>query len=728
MFESLRSAVDLRATADEKYARLRDLVNNLGIKVTLDAGFSSEASYDGHTIRIMHPDYLEKEYGMSARGAEEASIFLLTHELAHVMFSPPVQRWLGAMNRKYTALGYNWDKMFGCLDAVEDVIVDTKMSIKYRGVKEYQVLGRKNLYKHLLDDGKQNPRDNTLLAAFMDVQAGVKGTLRPEQEAKYNVVANELQAAKKAATIPGTTDGEEYAVRIYEAVWGKPDPTAGTPEQGQGQSQKQKGEKGDASNNKGSQSGGTQTEDADDNGDADDGSDTGDTGDTEDSDAGEDDEPGDKGDVGNDADADSSDGGTDEGDGTGESDGDSGTEKETGSSEPDSPESGTKSRNNKSDKLNKTPDREDKGKAEYNDGKPIRLDMTKAYNDCGKKYNDSTPDANFNTDIFGNGNNCTAYQHARSIHGAKTIYNRLVKEVEDGVDLKVGYVETKGNRCINKYYPTDEVRAKAMELTRRLKTIMQNETMAYSNRHNSGRFDTNALTRLAANDPTVFKQKDTKTEGGVAVTLLLDASGSMGCNTIAVGRMAYIISTALVNNGIPVKVMSHTTQGRIAGGCTMLCCHKDWDEKTPDGLSAYRSTGANRDPAAVFLAGTELMLRPEEKKLLVVLSDGQPADGASSSYSMGRPVYIDGRDGVLRTKRVINGLRASGVRTVGIYWETNDALHMLKDAIDDGETNEYINDNVFKQMYGNDFMVCNSKEWEGFPAKLTRALTNLFNR
>jgi len=297
----------------------------------------------------------------------------------------------------------------------------------------------------------------------------------------------------------------------------------------------------------------------------------------------------------------------------------------------------------------------------------------------------------------------------------------MEKNLSGTKDLQVCYAKTTG-AYKGEYSPRrKETTGNVLDMTRRLKALVQQETMHTSMGHQTGTFDTRALTKLATNNTTVFKQKDLKTEGGVAVYILLDASGSMGGSTDAVAEMAYVLGKALQNNGVKVKVAYHRTSG-LARGSTLLMSMKDWDETKFEGLNAYNADCDNRDDVAVYLAGMELAMRTEEKKLLVVFSDGQPSDTTSRNYS-GRKNELRGTDGVKYCGNAVRRLRSSGIRTVGVYLchaSTNQMLRAKEEGHDYTE--------VFKQIYGDDFMVCPMFELGMFPAKLTRAVAPIFRR
>ena len=125
----------------------------------------------------------------------------------------------------------------------------------------------------------------------------------------------------------------------------------------------------------------------------------------------------------------------------------------------------------------------------------------------------------------------------------------------------------------------------------------------------------------------VFYKKNIPTETNLAVSILIDESGSMcGRKLVEAVRMAVILEDFCRNFNIPLSIAGHNWYS-----CVEYDIYKDFDDI--DGNDKYRlmqitSKGCNRDGAALQFCGEHLLKRPEEKKLLIIISDGQPnADG-----------------------------------------------------------------------------------------------------
>ena len=116
-------------------------------------------------------------------------------------------------------------------------------------------------------------------------------------------------------------------------------------------------------------------------------------------------------------------------------------------------------------------------------------------------------------------------------------------------------------------------------------------------------------------------------EQRLAVGLLIDESGSMGWGD----RITHARKTALVlydfciSLGIPVTIYGHSTDCRGVA----LYSYAEFDsvdEKDRYRLMDMIDRNGNRDGAALRFVAEHLAQRPEKRKLLILISDGQPAD------------------------------------------------------------------------------------------------------
>lgn len=147
------------------------------------------------------------------------------------------------------------------------------------------------------------------------------------------------------------------------------------------------------------------------------------------------------------------------------------------------------------------------------------------------------------------------------------------------------------------------------------------------------RLDAHALCR---NDGKVFYKNNLPQEiPELAVGLLLDESGSMcSCDRCTYARAAAIILYDFCQSlEIPVTVYGHSTGYHGDGESVDLYSYAEFDSFDND--DKYRmmdisARGSNRDGAALRYVAERLSKRPEAVKLLILVSDGQPA--ASGYY------------------------------------------------------------------------------------------------
>lgn len=143
------------------------------------------------------------------------------------------------------------------------------------------------------------------------------------------------------------------------------------------------------------------------------------------------------------------------------------------------------------------------------------------------------------------------------------------------------------------------------------------------------RLDAHTLHR---NDGKVFYKNALPNEiPELAVGLLLDESGSMsGCDRATYARASAVILYDFCRSlDIPVMVYGHTTGYSSAGHTVDLHSYAEFD--SIDGDDRYRmmdigARGSNRDGAALRYVAEQLSKRPEDVKILILVSDGQPAD------------------------------------------------------------------------------------------------------
>jgi cobaltochelatase CobT len=226
----------------------------------------------------------------------------------------------------------------------------------------------------------------------------------------------------------------------------------------------------------------------------------------------------------------------------------------------------------------------------------------------------------------------------------------------------------------------------------RLANKLQRLLMAQQNRHweydlEEGMLDASRLTRIIIDPmyPLSFKREKDTTFRDTCVTLLLDNSGSMRGRPIMVAAMcADILGRTLERVGVKTEILGFTTrawkggQSRekwIAAGkppqpgrlndlrhIVYKAADEPW-RRAKRNLGLMMREGLlkeNIDGEALTWAHNRLVARPEQRKILMVISDGAPVDDSTLSVNAGN--YLE-----LHLRRVIEEIETrSGIELTAI--------------------------------------------------------------
>ena len=220
------------------------------------------------------------------------------------------------------------------------------------------------------------------------------------------------------------------------------------------------------------------------------------------------------------------------------------------------------------------------------------------------------------------------------------------------------------------------------------------------------------LYRVGMRDPHVFMRKGQPMKADMAVFLLLDNSGSMcsmGAQTTENGKRIYLDKSTLsrtaagiIERGLAKYAAMKISLFDVSGGEIRHATLKKFDEVASKGSSrCYNSMrpvgigGGNKDGYSIRVATSDLMARREQKKVLVLLSDGLPSD-----YNGGT------RAGMADVRDAVREARQKGIIVIPImFGRARDRLEMK--------------DN-FAEMYGQ-FISCD-------PIDIISEFTKLFTK
>ena len=166
-------------------------------------------------------------------------------------------------------------------------------------------------------------------------------------------------------------------------------------------------------------------------------------------------------------------------------------------------------------------------------------------------------------------------------------------------------------------------------------------------------------------DAKLFERELKADASDFVVDVLIDASGSQMSRQGEVALQAYIISEALSNVEIPHRVMSFCTFWDY----TILHRLREYDDprSANENIFNYVTSSNNRDGLAIKTAGYGLLAREEEKKILIVLSDGKPYDVLVNRPNARNPKPYQGKEAIADTATEIRRLRNLDVSVLGVF-------------------------------------------------------------
>lgn len=200
--------------------------------------------------------------------------------------------------------------------------------------------------------------------------------------------------------------------------------------------------------------------------------------------------------------------------------------------------------------------------------------------------------------------------------------------------------------------------------TLRKSLVLRSETQTvFSDR---GQIVPSRLWRVGRSQDAKLFERELKADASdFVVDVLIDASGSQMSRQGEVALQAYIISEALSNVEIPHRVMSFCTFWDY----TILHRFREYDDprSANENIFNYVTSSNNRDGLAIKTAGYGLLAREEEKKILIVLSDGKPYDVLVNRPNARNPKPYQGKEAIADTATEIRRLRNLDVSVLGVF-------------------------------------------------------------
>jgi hypothetical protein len=145
-----------------------------------------------------------------------------------------------------------------------------------------------------------------------------------------------------------------------------------------------------------------------------------------------------------------------------------------------------------------------------------------------------------------------------------------------------------------------------------------------------GKIDKRMLHRIPSGRMDLFKTEITKEDKPLDICLLVDESGSMGSYTMRQARNAAIsIKEALSDNDrLNLWVFGHSADEYAKGNTEMIEYWSPSMKDRPMAMGGMRARYENRDGNAIIASADRVRsesTQPKAKKLMIVLSDGQPS-------------------------------------------------------------------------------------------------------
>ena len=260
------------------------------------------------------------------------------------------------------------------------------------------------------------------------------------------------------------------------------------------------------------------------------------------------------------------------------------------------------------------------------------------------------------------------YQMCRGIHSDCSLYfteGILKNPVKSNYQYE--YAKRLRNKNIWLYHDKHRIvkhNITVLTETLRKSLVLRSETQTVLS--DRGMIVPSRLWRIGrTNDAKLFQQELKGEISDFVVDVLIDASGSQMKRQGDVALQAYIISEALSNVDIPYRVMSFCTFWDY----TIMHRFRRYDDPRSenDNIFNYVTSSNNRDGLAIRTAGYDLLQREEEKKIIIILSDGRPYDVIINRPNAKNPEPYQGKDAIADTATEVRRLRNLDVSVLGVF-------------------------------------------------------------
>lgn len=201
--------------------------------------------------------------------------------------------------------------------------------------------------------------------------------------------------------------------------------------------------------------------------------------------------------------------------------------------------------------------------------------------------------------------------------------------------------------------------------------LLQAQTRARrSHREYGSRLDAKRLARAMAGERRIWKHMSKRQMVDTSVHILLDTSSSMGgCQPIA---NSATVSMALAISAIPKADVAVSIFPGIGAGVSPVT-RRNMPVRSNVGRFAVRPNGGTPMAEGMFYAARELSTVTSKRKVMIVITDGAPNDGASVQY-INR--LVEGEIDVYAI-----GIRSDAVRHYFKNYEVISGVNQLQSAL-----------------------------------------------
>lgn len=210
---------------------------------------------------------------------------------------------------------------------------------------------------------------------------------------------------------------------------------------------------------------------------------------------------------------------------------------------------------------------------------------------------------------------------------------------------------------------------------------------------NGKKLDPKSLVQAFQCKEKVFQKKSTDRDIDTAILFAVDASGSMNTTkTDTAFKSAYLLCRCLDSMNVKTKVTSFSTQGNwhygdydheiINSGTRfdplLNLVHKDWHESTFERREYFwpETQCQNADGESLLIFGQDLLNQPEQKKIMIVLSDGWPS--ATGSYGADDR-YLQHALSILEQNQIILGSIGIESAAPDDFYKFNEIIYNLNE-------------------------------------------------